>query len=117
MKSAVIYGATGTGKHVYQEVKNKYEILYFVDENPLLKRKRVESLEVCEPQKIIEKKLDVVVMGILTGYEEAIAYLLKQGILEEQIITKYIDLSPRARRDNLEKISLLFKEKNKRSYS
>lgn len=111
MKSAVIYGATGTGKHVYQEVKDKYEILYFVDENPLLKGKSVESLEVCEPKRIVEKKPDIVIMGILTGYEEAISYLLEQGILEEQIVTKYVDLSSRARRDSLEKISFLFKEK------
>lgn len=111
MKSAVIYGATGTGKHVYQEVKDKYEILYFVDENPLLKGKSVESLEVCEPKRIVEKKPDIVIMGILTGYEEAISYLLEQGILEEQIVTKYVDLSSRARRDSLEKSHFYLKKK------
>ncbi len=34
MKTAVIYGSTGTGKNVYSQVKEKYDVLYFVDEDP-----------------------------------------------------------------------------------
>lgn len=33
MKKAVIYGSTGTGKNVYSLVKERYDVLYFVDED------------------------------------------------------------------------------------
>ena len=111
MVRAVIYGATTTGKRVYQEVKDKYDILYFVDGNPLLIGKKADALEVNAPKKILEDKPDIIIMGILTGYEEAVNYLLEQGFQEEQIVTKYVDLNSRARRECLEKIALLFKEK------
>ena len=35
-KTAVIFGATGVGKQVFEQAKDKYEILYFVDGNPEL---------------------------------------------------------------------------------
>jgi len=35
-KTAVIYGATTTGKQVFEQIKDKYEILFFVDGNPAL---------------------------------------------------------------------------------
>lgn len=111
MKRAVIYGSTGTGKHVYELAKNKYEILYFVDEDPKRIGEKAEGKEIRERDSIFRDKPDVILMGILTGYEEAVAYLISKGVEEEQIICGYVDLPSRARRDCLEKIAEIFREK------
>ncbi len=53
----------------------------------------------------------MVILGQLTGQEEAEAWLVENGMPEERIICKYVDLPLRARRDCLEKLAEIFKEK------
>lgn len=111
MKTAVIYGSTGTGKNVYSQIKEKYRILYFVDENPERIGKKTMELDIKCRESILDDQPDVVVLGQLTGYEEAEKWLVIHGIPEECIITRYVDLPLRARRDCLEKIANIFNEK------
>lgn len=111
MKTAVIYGATTTGKHVYDEVKDKYDVKYYVDGNPEIVGTEIGGLEVKEPKTILSDFPDIVIMGILTGYEDALRYLTEHDFPEEQIVCQYVDLNFRARRECLEKISLIIKEK------
>lgn len=111
MSTAVIYGATTTGKRVYQKVKDKYQVIYFVDGNPEMIGGQIEGLDIKERKEILDAMPDVVVMGILTGYEDAVKYLVDHGYPEEKIICKYVDLNSRARRDCLEKISSILREK------
>lgn len=111
MKTAVIYGSTGTGKNVYSLVKEKYRILYFVDENPKRIGEKVESLGINCRERILEEQPDIVIMGQLTGYEEAKNWLIQNGISDERIICQYVDLPARARKSCLESISMIFKEK------
>lgn len=102
MKTAVIYGSTGTGKGVYAKVKDIYEVLYFVDENPARVGDKNNGIPIYAREKIFDNRPDIVIMGMLTGLEEAIAHLMANGVAEEQIVTKYVDLSMRARRAALQ---------------
>lgn len=111
MKSAVIYGATTTGKYVYEKIKHKYNVEYFVDGNPAIVNTKIKNLPVCERQEIFKTNPDIVVMGLLTGYEEAVKYLIDNKYPEEKILCQYVDLNSRARRDYLEKASIILKEK------
>ncbi len=111
MKKAVIYGATTTGKMVYEEVKNKYDIQYFVDGNPTLIGNTIQGVPIKEPEMILQDQPDIVIMGILTGYEEAMEYLVGQGYPEEKILCQYVDLNSRVRKECLEKIALIFEHK------
>lgn len=111
MKTAVIYGATTTGKRVYQEIKDKYDVKYYVDGNPEMIGTNVGVLEVKKPEAILSDQPDFVVMGILTGYEDAVEYLVTHGFPEERIVCQYVDLNSRARRECLEKIAILLNEK------
>ena len=111
MKSAVIYGATATGQRVYGEVKNKYDVKYFVDGNPEIIGTKIGTLEVREPKAILSDQPEFVIMGVLTGYEDAVQYLTTQDFPEERIICQYVDLNSRVRRECLEKISILLTEK------
>lgn len=111
MKKAVIYGATTTGKMIYEKVKDKYSIQCFVDGNPALIGNMIQGILVKEPEIILEDKPDIVIMGILTGYEEAMEYLVGQGYPEEKILCQYVDLNSRVRKECLEKIALIFESK------
>ncbi len=111
MKTAVIYGATGTGKQVYEKVKEQWDIRYFVDGDPKMIGTSVMGLEVRDKGQIIRTNPDVVIMGILTGYEDAVNDLVAQGYPEERIVCKYVDLNFRARRDCLEKIACILESK------
>ena len=111
MKTAVIYGAATTAKRVYEEVKSQYAIQYFVDGNPAFIGTRIDGLEVKGREAILEARPDLVVMGILTGYEDAVEYLIQNGFPEERIICRFVDLNTRARRDCLEKIAMILEDK------
>lgn len=112
MKTAVIYGASQTGKSVYLSVKDKYNVSYFVDGNPALIGKKNYELSIYEREHIFEETPDIVVMGILTRYEEAILWLVEKGFPEERIVTSYIDLPHRARYECVKKMAVII-EKNK----
>lgn len=111
MKTAIIYGSTGTGQNVYSQVKEKYDVLYFVDENPKRIGEKNGELEIKAREKILEDRPDIVVMGQLTGYEEAAHWLIANGVPEEKVLCQYVDLPARARKDCLEKIAVIFREK------
>lgn len=111
MKTAVIYGATATGRHIFQEIKDKYNVRYFVDGNPEMVGTNIGVLEVKKPEAILSDPPDVVVMGFLTGYEDAVQYLITHGFPEERIVCQYVDLNSRARRECLDKIAILLNEK------
>ncbi len=111
MKTAVIYGAATTAKRVYEEVKGQYAVRYFVDGNPAFIGSRIDGLEVKGREAILEARPDLVVMGILTGYEDAVEYLIQNGFPEERIICRFVDLNTRARRDCLEKIAMILEDK------
>lgn len=112
MGNAVIYGATTTGKGVYANVHEKYNLLYFVDGDSRKHGTKVFGLDVKAPDRIFETDVDVVIMGILTGWEEAAEYLISKGFPEERIVCQYVDLSSRARVAFLENAALILKERN-----
>lgn len=112
MNTAVIWGAATTGRRVYEEVKKRYHIDYFVDGNPEIIGSKIDDLEIKEKEAILKTRPDIVIMGILTGYEEAVRYLMEEGYPEESIVCKYVDLNSRVRRECLEKIAMIFKDKN-----
>ena len=112
MKTAVIYGSTGTGKNVYSLIKEKYKVMYFVDENPKRIGQKADFLDIRARKEILNDSPDVVVLGQLTGYEEAKEWLIDNGIDEEKIICQFVYLHFRARKSSLEKISAILTEKN-----
>ena len=103
---AIIYGATTTGKKIYQQIAGKYQISYFIDGNPKLWGHTVDGIEIKNPDEASVDDADIVFIGVILGYEEAVEIMMEKGFLEEQIITKFVDLSSRARRDNIEKIAV-----------
>lgn len=96
---------------MYEEIKEKYDIDYFVDGNPDIIGNEIDGIEIKRKEEILITGPDIVVMGIVTGYEEAVSWLAANGYPEENIICKYVDMNSRARRECLEKIAVIFKDK------
>lgn len=111
MKKAIIYGATGTGKNVYRECASKYQVVYFVDGDPKLWGQYVYGVEVKGIDSLSVEDADVILLGVLTGQEQVMEELTSKGFSEEQIVSRYVDLAARARRDSIEKISIIFERK------
>ncbi len=107
MRTAVIYGSTGTGKQVFSIVQDKYDILFFVDENPERIGKRNGEKSILNRDEIFKYNPDYVIMGQLTGCDEAISFLIQSGWEEGRIISQYVDLPARARRACVESISCI----------
>ncbi|WP_320972896.1 TylF/MycF/NovP-related O-methyltransferase [Enterocloster bolteae] len=114
MKQAVIYGASATGQNLYERLKDTYNIMYFVDGDARKHNSKVFGLEIKPVEEVIASKPDVIIMGILTGWQDGMEYLVSEGFPEERIITKYVDLATRARKNFLEKAANIVKEIEKR---
>ena len=112
MKTAVIYGATGTGRSIYAKVANKYNIMYFVDGNPELIGEDYKGVQIYSKEHLKELRPDVVIVGVLTGFEDIVQWLISEGgFKEENIICKYVDLSSRARCACLESVAYILEKK------
>ena len=111
MKTAVIYGASMTGKDVYRQVKDKYKILFFVDRNPALIGQNIDGIPIKTDDEVVKAMPDVLLMGVLTGYEISAKKFVSAGFPEERIITTYVDLPHRARTKALEMAGEIIKEK------
>ena len=90
MKTAVIWGASGTGKSIYEKVRDEYEIIYFVDRNPELYEETINGINIYSPDHLLENCPDLIILGVLTGYADAIEWIISKEIPCENIISKYV---------------------------
>ena len=78
MKKVVIFGAAGYGQALYERIKNKNEILFFVDNN----YENLMSLpvKILPPSALLEHEFDSVYIASAAGLEEIYCQLLDMGI-------------------------------------
>ena len=113
MKKAAIFGATATGRRVYEETKEKYEIVAFFDENTDLHGDEIDGIEILSPEQIQNVKPDIILVAVLSRYEKIKRMLIDQGIEEEKINTQYVDLPNRARDNFVCNLREMFAERGK----
>ena len=113
MKKAVIFGASDTGKRIYGDIKDKMDVIYFVDED---KRKWgssvVDDKVVKEPNSLMHNEYDYIYIGVLTYYKEVLDLLETMGIAQNKIIKKYVEIPIEARIACLKNIRELLDEDN-----
>ncbi len=98
MKRAVIFGAGGTGRHVYEMTKENVDILFFVDSDESKWGKRcVDGKEIKNPESIKEVDLDMIILGTLMGLDEVPEQLSSMGVSESILDRTYVEISVRAR--------------------
>ena len=110
MKKVIVYGASDTGKKIYNKIKDKYQVICFVDDNQKLIGSQIFGLDIENTETVYQKKDDFIILAVLSKYEKVKKELIKNGVAEEKIIEKYIDLPNRAREDFVKNVSLMFAE-------
>ena len=111
MKKAIIFGASDTGKRIYEELKDKLDVLYFVDEdNKKWGHTVVDEKIAKEPQSILNSKYDYIYIGVLTYYREIMELLRTFNVDQNKIITKYVEIPTEARIECLRNIKELLDE-------
>jgi O-methyltransferase len=112
MKTAIIYGATDTGKRIYNIAKDTYRVIGFVDGNPKLHGKTCEGFTIEDYSTLKNSQVDYIIMGVLTSCRETKQGLLELGISEDKIIEKFVELPIKARIECLKNIAYILNENN-----
>lgn len=99
MKKAVIFGAGGTGRHIYEMIKKDVEVLAFVDsDNTKWGGKLTDSKEIFSPDYLKDHPVDLIYVGSLMGLYEVPVQLKKLNLNYSYDIDKiYVLLSIKSR--------------------
>ena len=111
MEKVIIFGASDTGKRIYEDIKEEFDIIFFVDEDSKKWGNIVVGDKVAkEPQSILNSEYDYIYVGVLTYYREVMELLRTLGVEKNKIITKYVDIPTEARIECLRNIKELLSE-------
>lgn len=114
MKKTLIFGAGGTGKQIYDQIKNSADVIGFLDNDPLLWNTEFNNLPVLGNDNVLTAvEYDEIVVASLTGLKAIEDQLLNVGVPAEKIRTEYAAVRYYARGNFLHNFAELNKEKAK----
>lgn len=91
MKNVVIWGAGSVGKVLYDRIKGRENVLFFVDSNYKNRFEGVE-IDVLAPAALKERDFDVVYIATVSGLEAAYSQLIGYGVPENKINRLYSEI-------------------------
>lgn len=97
MKKGVVFGAGGTGRHVFEMSRDSVEILCFVDSDETKWGRVIEGKEIRNPNVLKSLDIDIVLLGTLMGLDEVPEQLKAIGIPPEKLDRSYVELSVKSR--------------------
>ena len=98
MRRGVVFGAGGTGRHVYEMSKDSVDILFFVDSDETKwGGKCVDNKDIKSPEELRKIDIDVVLLGTLMGLDEVPEQLRDMGIPVEKLDRTYVQISVKSR--------------------
>lgn len=111
---ALIFGAGATGKALLPMVRRKYEVIGYLDNDPIKWKKKsaedIDNLPVHNPQMVFELAWDSVVIGTYVGLDPMTEQLVDMGIDRSKIDQSYISLAVNARVIFLENLSEMYED-------
>lgn len=111
MNKAFIFGAGNTGMSVYNQVKERYDILGFVDNNPRLVGRTIEGLTVYSVTESLMFSDVIYIVASYPGLRPIEAQLLSLEISPSLIVTEYIRTQVEARILFLNNIGEMFHQR------
>ena len=100
-----MFWRSGGGKRLYDQVRKKYEIIAFTDNDPRKWGKSIFGIPVYSPESCIKMNFDFIVITSAPGLESIKLQLFENNIKEEQIITSYVEQPLLSRIEFLEKLA------------
>ncbi len=107
MKRAIIFGASDTGKRIYEDIKNEVEVLGFVDQDQKKWGGAIDHLLIESPEMLLSKEFDLIYIGVLTYYNEVVQLLRDMDIPTEKIVGRYVEIPTYARIECLKNIKAI----------
>ena len=112
MLKVVIFGATDTGRRIYNDIFRDNEVIAFVDEDRRKWNTTVENIMVYNPKELLVLEYDYIYVGVLTYYQEVMSLLAKLNIPTSKIIDRYVSIPTYARIECLKNIKDLLDNEN-----
>lgn len=94
---AVVFGATLSAKELYQEIKKKYSIVCYCDNDKSKWGETIDNIPIVSPELLLTIQYDEIIIISLSAMRAIKRQLLGMGISENKINTIYIDSKVRAR--------------------
>lgn len=110
MEKAIIFGATDTGRRIYEDIKNSVEVIFFVDQDSKHWGGAVDGIPIKPPVDIVSTNFDFIYVGVLTFYQEVCLLLKNMGVPADKIIGRYIEIPTYARIECLRNIREMLSE-------
>lgn len=110
MEKVIIFGATDTGKRIYEDIKNNVEVIFFVDQDSKHWGGQVDGIPIKPPADIASVYFDFIYVGVLTFYQEVCLLLKNMGVPADKIIGRYVEIPTYARIECLRNIREMLDE-------
>lgn len=112
MEKVIIWGAGGTGRRVYNKLKQQKEVIAFVDMDSHKWNTKYENIPICEPEMLKTLSFDKIYLGTLMGYEEIYDIMDQMGISLNYLNNTYVAISVESRIFFLERFAERVKKEN-----
>jgi len=114
LKKAVIFGAGATGRTLYSQLKEQYEILYATDNDPMHYGKMfADNIEVKDKSELYKGGFDCVIVASYAGLNEISLQLQRDyKIMPDKILRNCLASSVNARIQFVESFAHIVYEKN-----
>lgn len=108
---AIIFGAAGGGRRLFDKISEKYEIIAAVDNDNRKWGLYIKNVLIYNPkERLLKDDYDVIILTSVPGKDSIIEQLKKYNISECKINTNYIDQPLDSRRIFCENIAQLHEE-------
>lgn len=114
MEKIIIWGAGTAGSALLKEIRDKYDVIAFVDSDKRLIGKEKEGIPVKEPRKaLFELEYDYVFVGTMAACQEVSQQLDEMGVPEYKVKSNHYILPIQGRIAFLEYFAKMAEEENK----
>lgn len=109
MQKAICFGAAGGAIRLYQEIKEKYNVIAFTDNDSKKWGRNLYGINIYPPDMCKKINYEVIIITSAPGLQSIYNQLLEMGVAENKIIASYITAPLESRRIFLEKLSYMQK--------
>lgn len=114
MKKAFIFGTGSTGRRISREVKEKYQIIGFLDNDSSKWGGNIDGVPIVRtPEGIFDDEYDEIIICSLQGMQSIKKQLITAGVSQYKINTDYISTQVNARINYLRDFADLYRECSK----
>lgn len=106
----IIFGATDTGKRIYEDIREIVDVIAFVDEDESRWGMELYGIRVGGPDDLAKMEYDYIYIGVLTYYRQVLELLKRLKVPDWKIVGRYVEIPTYARIEFLKSVRALLDE-------